>query len=142
MDGMVKNLALNDNEKLMANDIMQKTGLTESRFEFSINQLQNLNLVMKENTGSKAKYRLSNKYLYSGKKNDGYSAATKILRPDKDYEQIVEAANMNDGVISKEEISTLLGITPAQAYTLITQYITEGKMTLVQSGRYSKYQII
>ena len=121
---------------------MQKTGLTESRFEFSINQLQNLNLVMKENTGSKAKYRLSNKYLNSGKKNDGYSAATKILRPDKDYEQIVEAANMNDGVISKEEISTLLGITPAQAYTLITQYITEGKMTLVQSGRYSKYQII
>ena len=133
---------LNDNEKLMANDIMQKTGLTESRFEFSINQLQNLNLVKKENTGSKAKYRLSNKYLNSGKKNDGYSAATKILRPDKDYEQIVEAANMNDGVISKEEISTLLGITPAQAYTLITQYITEGKMTLVQSGRYSKYQII
>lgn len=132
---------LKNNEKYTASEIIKKTGLTESRFDFSIRHLQELGLIVWEGNGAKAKYSLRLKM--SGSDLPGYSAtASKVLNPDDDFVKVKVAAKKNNGVISKEEISQILGVTPAQAYTLISQYIAEGKMKLVQSGRYSKYQVL
>lgn len=132
---------LKDGEKRSATELIEKTGLSESRFDFSVKHLQELGLIASEGTGAKTKYILRVKL--NGTKNTASQVApSRILKPNDDFEKIAEMARMNGGVISKDEISNLLGITSSQAYTLITKYSMEGKMKLVQSGRYSKYQIL
>ena len=132
---------LKDNEKYTMQEIMLKTGLTESRFDFSIKHLQELNLVASGGNGAKTKYYLRTKLAGMSKSESGVSV-TKVLNPDDDFVKIQEVALMNDGVISKDEIAQVLGITISQAYALIIQYVEQGKLKLVQSGRYAKYRVL
>lgn len=113
----------------------------KSRFDFSIQHLLEHGLVVVEGKGPKTRFYLSMKMPVSN--HTAFSmGAKKVLNPADDFIKISTFSQKNDGVISKEEISQVLGITPAQAYTLISQYISHGQMKLIQSGRYSKYKVI
>lgn len=132
---------LKNNQKYTANELLNITGLPKSRFDFSIQQLLEHGLVVVEGKGAKTRFYLSMKMPVAN--HTAFSmGATKVLNPADDFIKISAFSQKNNGVISKEEISQVLGITPAQAYTLISQYISHGQMKLIQSGRYSKYKVI
>ncbi|MBO7639539.1 MAG: putative DNA binding domain-containing protein [Treponema sp.] len=134
---------LKNGGKYSAEEIRLKTGITESRFDFSIRRLKELGLVLLEGSGAKSKIRLGIDLGHSRLKGvEYYLHASRVLSPEDDFKLVAYAAKRNGGVISKEEISRELGITNSQAYSLITQYVEEGKMRLVQSGRYAKYQVM
>lgn len=57
-------------------------------------------------------------------------------------EMIIKLANTQNGIITKQDVAELLKVTPNQAYSYIKKLQKEGKLELVQRGKYSKYKLV
>ena len=57
-------------------------------------------------------------------------------------EMIIKLSNTQNGIITKQDIAELLKMTPNQAYSYIKKLKKEGKLELVQGGKYSKYKLV
>lgn len=57
-------------------------------------------------------------------------------------EMIIKLANTQNGIITKQDIAELLKVMPNQAYSYIKKLKNEGKLELVQGGKYSKYKLV
>ena len=58
------------------------------------------------------------------------------------HELVLKLARTQNGIITKQDIVELLNISPSQAYTVIKQLQKEGKIELVNGGKYAKYRLI
>ena len=94
----------------------------------------------------------------SGKgKNRTYILGKKIYRENKETiqyvrqtdidsirypELVMKLANIQNGIITKQDVIELLKVTPSQAYTVIKKLQAEGRLELLCGGKYSKYKVI
>ena len=131
---------LKNGEPHTTKDLLEATGMSESRFDFSIQQLLALRLINAKGKGKQQKFSMGTTALQDERQNK--SAVSKIINPQDDFAKVSEAARANNGVISKEELAAALALTPSQAYSLIKKYVDAGKMRLVQSGKYAKYAVL
>ena len=56
-------------------------------------------------------------------------------------ELILKLAKTQDGIITKKDVAELLKISDTQAYVLIKSLRKEGKLELLNSGKYTKYKV-
>lgn len=131
---------LKNGETFTTTELLERTGMSESRFDFSIRSLLELNIIGTKSKGKQQKFFMLKPTLLPERQKN-ISVGLKILNPQDDFAKVVEAARWNNNVISKDELATALSLTPAQAYSLIKKYVAEGKMRLIQSGKYAKYEV-
>lgn len=55
-------------------------------------------------------------------------------------ELVMKLADAQNGIVTKQEVTELLQVSPAQAYSVIKQLQEEGKLALLCGGKYSKYK--
>ena len=55
---------------------------------------------------------------------------------------IIKLANTQNGIVTKQNVAELLKVTPNQAYSYIKKLQKEGKLELMQGGKYSKYKLV
>ena len=57
-------------------------------------------------------------------------------------ELVMKLAHTQNGIISKQDVTELLNVTPTQAYTIIKKLQNEGKLERICSGKYAKYRMV
>ena len=57
-------------------------------------------------------------------------------------EKVMALAARQQGIITKQDIADDLKVTPSQAYAIIRQLCQQGRLALLQSGKYSKYRMV
>lgn len=66
-----------------------------------------------------------------------------VKRTEKDITQypkmILDLAERQNGIVTKEDVSELLKISPSQAYAWIKKLKNENKLELYCGGKYAKY---
>ena len=127
--------------KISKKKILEKTQLSELRFETAIMNLADLNLIKSEGNPKNPLFILDESK-YKSEKFAQKTTVSKLQDSSNYFEQIKEFAEANGNVLTKENLSILLSISPNQAYTLIKDFVKKGKMEITQKGKYSQYRLI
>lgn len=124
IDRIVEMTNLSENKVRSAMEIMVESGLTEA-----------------SGRGKNRSYILGKK-IY--REND--EAIQYVRQTDIDSirypELVMKLAHTQNGIISKQDVTELLNVTPSQAYTIIKKLQNEGKLERICSGKYAKYRVV
>lgn len=132
---------LNAERRSTIDRIVEITNLGESKIRTAIEIMIEQGLIEASGRGKNRSFILGAKIYKENKEAIQYvrqSDIDSIRYP----EMIVKLAITQNGIITKQDIAELLKITPSQAYSYIKKMQQEGKLELVQSGKYSKYKLI
>lgn len=132
---------LNAERRSTIDRIVEITNLGESKIRTAIEIMIEQGLIEASGRGKNRSFILGAKLYKENKEAIQYvrqSDIDSIRYP----EMIVKLAITQNGIITKQDIAELLKITPSQAYSYIKKMQQEGKLELVQSGKYSKYKLI
>lgn len=132
---------LNTERRSTIDRIVEITNLGESKIRTAIEIMIEQGLIEASGRGKNRSFILGAKIYKENKEAIQYvrqSDIDSIRYP----EMIVKLAITQNGIITKQDIAELLKITPSQAYSYIKKMQQEGKLELVQSGKYSKYKLI
>lgn len=132
---------LNTERRSTIDRIVEITNLGESKIRTAIEIMIEQGLIEASGRGKNRNFILGAKIYKENKEAIQYvrqSDIDSIRYP----EMIVKLAITQNGIITKQDIAELLKITPSQAYSYIKKMQQEGKLELVQSGKYSKYKLI
>ncbi|MBE5860415.1 MAG: winged helix-turn-helix transcriptional regulator [Butyrivibrio sp.] len=134
-------LSLLKNEKRLTIDqIAAITHLSDGKLRGSIENLIEEGLVEGIGTGKSRSYLLSQKVYKESKHSIQYVRQTgfdQVAYP----EMILKLAKTQDGIITKQDVSELLKITPDQAYSEIKKLVKEDKLYRMCGGKYAKYKV-
>ena len=134
-------LSLLKNEKRLTIDqIAAITHLSNGKLRGSIENLIEEGLVDGIGTGKSRSYLLSKKVYKESKHSIQYVRQTgfdQVAYP----EMIMKLAKTQDGIITKQDVSELLKITPDQAYSEIKKLVKEDKLYRMCGGKYAKYKV-
>lgn len=132
---------LNAERRSTIDRIVEITNLGESKIRTAIEIMIEQGLIEASGRGKNRSFILGSKIYKENKEAIQYvrqSDIDSIRYP----EMIAKLAITQNGIITKQDIAELLKITPSQAYSYIKKMQQEGKLELVQSGKYSKYKLI
>lgn len=132
---------LNAERRSTIDRIVEITNLGESKIRTAIEIMIEQGLIEASGRGKNRSFILGAKIYKENKEAIQYvrqSDIDSIRYP----EMIVKLAITQNGIITKQDIAELLKVTPSQAYSYIKKMKQEGKLELVQSGKYSKYKLI
>lgn len=132
---------LKNERRLTMGRIVDMTHLAEGKLRGSIENLIEDGLVEGVGNGKSRTYLLSEKAYKENNRSIQYVRQTGIDRiafP----EMILKLAKTQDGMITKQDVSELLKISPEQAYSEIRNLVKEGKMYKYCGGKYSKYKLV
>lgn len=132
---------LNAERRSTIDRIVEITNLGESKIRTAIEIMIEQGLIEASGRGKNRSFILGAKIYKENKEAIQYvrqSDIDSIRYP----EMIVKLAITQNGIITKQDIAELLKITPSQAYSYIKKMQQEGKLELIQSGKYSKYKLI
>lgn len=132
---------LNAERRSTIDRIVEITNLGESKIRTAIEIMIEQGLIEASGKGKNRSFILGAKIYKENKEAIQYvrqSDIDSIRYP----EMIAKLAITQNGIITKQDIAELLKITPSQAYSYIKKMQQEGKLELVQSGKYSKYKLI
>lgn len=132
---------LNAERRSTIDRIVEITNLGESKIRTAIEIMIEQGLIEASGRGKNRSFILGAKIYKENKEAIQYvrqSDIDSIRYP----EMIAKLAITQNGIITKQDIAELLKITPSQAYSYIKKMQQEGKLELVQSGKYSKYKLI
>ncbi|WP_408069668.1 RNA-binding domain-containing protein [Butyrivibrio sp. JL13D10] len=134
-------LSLLKNEKRLTIDqIAAITHLSDGKLRGSIENLIEEGLIEGIGTGKSRSYLLSKKVYKESKHSIQYVRQTgfdQVAYP----EMIMKLAKTQDGIITKQDVSELLKITPDQAYSEIKKLVKEDKLYRMCGGKYTKYKV-
>ena len=134
-------LSLLKNEKRLTLDhIAAITHLSDGKLRGSIENLIEEGLVEGIGTGKSRSYLLSQKVYKESKHSIQYVRQIgfdQVAYP----EMIMKLAKTQDGIITKQDVSELLKITPDQAYSEIKKLVKEDKLYRMCGGKYAKYKV-
>ena len=130
------------NEKRSTIDrIVEMTNLSENKVRSAMEIMVEYGLVEASGRGKNRSYILGKK-IY--REND--EAIQYVLQTDIDSirypELVMKLAHTQNGIISKQDVTELLNVTPTQAYTIIKKLQNEGKLERICSGKYAKYRMV
>lgn len=130
-------LSLLKDEKLITlSEMVKLTHLYEARLKSSLTTLIENGLIEEIANTKSSTYRLS-KDVYQNMPN----TAQGVIKQSEYSEKILKLAKKQGGIITKQDVSDLLNITPPQAYSEITKLVSENKLEKVNGGKYTKYRI-
>ena len=130
------------NEKRSTIDrIIEMTNLSENKVRSAMEIMVEYGLVEASGRGKNRSYILGKK-IY--REND--EAIQYVRQTDIDSirypELVMKLAHTQNGIISKQDVTELLNVTPTQAYTIIKKLQNEGKRERICSGKYAKYRMV
>lgn len=130
------------NEKRSTIDrIVEMTNLSENKVRSAMEIMVEYGLVEASGRGKNRSYILGKK-IY--REND--EAIQYVRQTDIDSirypELVMKLAHTQNGIISKQDVTELLNVTPTQAYTIIKKLQNEGKLERICSGKYAKYRMV
>lgn len=130
------------NEKRSTIDrIIEMTNLSENKVRSAMEIMVEYGLVEASGRGKNRSYILGKK-IY--REND--EAIQYVRQTDIDSirypELVMKLAHTQNGIISKQDVTELLNVTPTQAYTIIKKLQNEGKLERICSGKYAKYRMV
>lgn len=132
---------LNSERRITIDRIVEVTNLSENRIRTAIELMIEQGLIEGSGRGKNRTFILGAK-IY--KENKG--AIQYVRQSDIDSirypEMIIKLANTQNGVVTKQNVAELLKVTPNQAYSYIKKLQKEGKLELMQGGKYSKYKLV
>lgn len=130
------------NEKRSTIDrIVEMTNLSENKVRSAMEIMVEYGLVEASGRGKNRSY-IFGKKIY--REND--EAIQYVRQTDIDSirypELVMKLAHTQNGIISKQDVTELLNVTPTQAYTIIKKLQNEGKLERICSGKYAKYRVV
>lgn len=130
------------NEKRSTIDrIVEMTNLSENKVRSAMEIMVESGLAEASGRGKNRSYILGKK-IY--REND--EAIQYVRQTDIDSirypELVMKLAHTQNGIISKQDVTELLNVTPSQAYTIIKKLQNEGKLERICSGKYAKYRVV
>ena len=130
------------NEKRSTIDrIVEMTNLSENKVRSAMEIMVESGLAEASGRGKNRSYILGKK-IY--REND--EAIQYVRQTDIDSirypELVMKLAHTQNGIISKQDVTELLNVTPTQAYMIIKKLQNEGKLERICSGKYAKYRVV
>ncbi len=133
--------ALQNLRRASLHELSEKIHVNEIRTKANVEKLVEAGLVEAIGNTSARTYILSSKVYREQDNTVGYVRQTGIEMI-KSEELIMKLARNQEGMVTRENVVNLLGITPSQAYRLLKRLADNGKIKLVGSGRSSHYEIV
>lgn len=132
---------LNTERRSTVKRMIDITNLSEGKIRVALENLIEQGLIEASGKGKDRTFILSKRIYKENKESIPY-----VRQTDIDHirypELVMKLARLQNGMISKQDVSELLNISPAQAYAVIKQLKEEGKLELLYGGKYSKYKIV
>ena len=133
--------ALQNLRRASLHELSEKIHVNEIRTKANVEKLVEAGLVEAIGNTSARTYILSSKVYREQDNTVGYVRQTGIEMI-KSEELIMKLARNQEGMVTRENVVNLLGITPSRAYRLLKRLADNGKIKLVGSGRSSHYEIV
>ena len=122
-------------------ELTDKIHVNEMRTKANVEKLVEAGLVEAIGNTSARTYILSSKVYRDQDNITGYVRQTGIELI-KYEELIVKLAKTQHGIVTRENVVDLLGISPSQAYRMLKRLTDCGKLKLVGSGRAAHYEMV
>ena len=132
---------LNTERRCNLERIVEVTNLSEGKVRTAIENMIEMGLVEASGKGKNRSFILGKKIYREMNESVQYVRQTDIDSI-RYHELVLKLARTQNGIITKQDIVELLNISPSQAYTVIKQLQKEGKIELVNGGKYAKYRLI
>lgn len=132
---------LNSERRITIDRIVEVTNLSENKIRTAIELMIEQGLIEASGRGKNRTFILGAKIYKENKEAIQYvrqSDIDSIRYP----EMIIKLANTQNGIVTKQNVAELLKVTPNQAYSYIKKLQKEGKLELMQGGKYSKYKLV
>lgn len=131
---------LNSERRITIDRIVEVTNLSENKIRTAIELMIEQGLIEASGRGKNRTFILGAKIYKENKEAIQY-----VRQADIDSirypEMIIKLANTQNGIVTKQNVAELLKVTPNQAYSYIKKLQKEGKLELMQGGKYSKYKL-
>jgi len=131
---------LNTERRADLHRITDLTNLSESKLRSAIESMIEQGLIESSGKGRNRSFILGKRIYRDSKKTIQYVRQTDIDSI-RYPELVMKLAETQKGIITKKDVAELLKISPTQAYSVIKRLQQEGKLKLLQGGKYSKYAI-
>ena len=132
---------LNSERRITIDRIVEVTNLSENKIRTAIELMIEQGLIEASGRGKNRTFILGAKIYKENKEAIQY-----VRQADRDSirypEMIIKLANTQNGIVTKQNVAELLKVTPNQAYSYIKKLQKEGKLELMQGGKYSKYKLV
>lgn len=132
---------LNSERRITIDRIVEVTNLSENKIRTAIELMIEQGLIEASGRGKNRTFILGAKIYKENKEAIQY-----VRQADIDSirypEMIIKLANTQNGIVTKQNVAELLKVTPNQAYSYIKKLQKEGKLELMQGGKYSKYKLV
>lgn len=132
---------LNSERRITIDRIVEVTNLSENKIRTAIELMIEQGLIEASGRGKNKTFILGAKIYKENKEAIQY-----VRQADIDSirypEMIIKLANTQNGIVTKQNVAELLKVTPNQAYSYIKKLQKEGKLELMQGGKYSKYKLV
>lgn len=132
---------LNFERRITIDRIVEVTNLSENKIRTAIELMIEQGLIEASGRGKNRTFILGAKIYKENKEAIQY-----VRQADIDSirypEMIIKLANTQNGIVTKQNVAELLKVTPNQAYSYIKKLQKEGKLELMQGGKYSKYKLV
>ena len=132
---------LNSERRITIDRIVEVINLSENKIRTAIELMIEQGLIEASGRGKNRTFILGAKIYKENKEAIQYvrqSDIDSIRYP----EMIIKLANTQNGIVTKQNVAELLKVTPNQAYSYIKKLQKEGKLELMQGGKYSKYKLV
>ena len=133
--------ALQTLRRASLHELADKIHVNEMRTKANVEKLVETGLVEAIGNTSARTYILSSKVYRNQDNMTGYVRQTGIDLI-KHEELIIKLAKTQRGIVTRENVVALLGVTPPQAYRMLKRLTDSGKLKLVGSGRAAHYEIV
>lgn len=131
---------LNTERRADLHRITDLTNLSKSKLRSAIENMIEQGLIESSGKGRNRSFILGKRIYRDSKKTIQYVRQTDIDSI-RYPELVMKLAETQKGIITKKDVAELLKISPTQAYSVIKRLQQEGKLRLLQGGKYSKYAI-
>lgn len=133
--------ALQNQRRLTISEISEITNIADSRVKANVEKLVEAGLVDATGNSKSRSYILSSKVYKAQDNMVGYVRQTGI--DSVKYEAwIMELVQKQNGLITRDNVVELLGVSPSQAYRLLKKLSDKGMLKLIGSGRSAYYEKI
>ena len=121
-------------------DLSVMVHINENRIKSNVEKLVEVGLVEAIGSGKNREYMLSSSVYNSQGNSAGYVRQTGISSV-RYEEMILKLAQQQNGQVSRDDVSKLLGVTPSQAYRILKRLSDNRELELNGSGRNAHYII-
>ena len=132
---------LNTERRVNMDRIVSATNLSENKIRAAIESMIEQGLIESSGKGKERTFILSER-IYRGTK----AAIPYVRQTDIDKirypELVLKLGKAQNGIFTKHDVVELLKVTSSQAYSIIRQLQKEGKIELLNGGKYSKYRVV